>query len=55
MLSRGMRNATKNEKKQTTVIVLKRRTYNRLAEIGSKTDTFDDIVNFLLDEYYKHQ
>ena len=38
-----------------TNIQISRNTRNRLAELGSKTDTYDDIVCRLIDFYYEHQ
>lgn len=35
----------------TTNIQIKRTTHRRLSELGSKADTFDDIINRLLDAY----
>lgn len=37
----------------TTTIRIKRTTKRRLEEIGKKNDSFDDILNKLLDSYDK--
>ena len=37
----------------TTTIRVKRNTKKRLEEIGKKNDSFDDIINKLLDNYDK--
>lgn len=37
----------------TTTIRIKRTTKRRLEELGKKNDTFDDIINKLIDSYIK--
>lgn len=38
----------------TTTIRILRGTRKRLAELGKKTETYDDIINRLADFYEKH-
>ena len=38
-----------------TNIQVRRSTRNRLADLGRKDDTFDDVINMLLEFYLEHQ
>lgn len=45
-----MKNHNSESKGQVTCVRLSKDTRNRLAELGSKDQTFDDIINVTIDE-----
>ena len=48
-----MKNHNSESKSQVTCVRLSKDTRNRLAELGSKDQTFDDIINVTIDENLK--
>lgn len=47
---RILKNRSSESKSQVTCVRLSKDTRNRLAELGSKDQTFDDIINVTIDE-----
>lgn len=45
---------SEKQKKESSTIMIKKTTIARLSDIGKHSDTYDDIVNRLIDFYLEH-